>query len=243
MRIWSLTALVVLASSLALGCAGTGDTPKSEADGQGSGETSTADSPPAGAGGDAGDMSLLMNPKAAVFKDKAPSTYRAKFETSKGNFVVEVDRALAPRGADRFYHLVNQGYYDGCRFFRVVEGFMVQFGMNGDPKITQAWQGAKILDDVPKETNGRGMITFATSGPHSRTTQVFINFKDNSFLDRQGFAPFGRVVEGMDEVVDKLHNGYGDGLPQHIISARGNEFLDSEYPDLDFVIKASIIEG
>ncbi len=240
MRIWSLTTVLALASAVAVGCASSGDKAKTDDGAEARAEAAMSEDAPASDAGHAGETSLLMDPKAGAFKEKAPSTYRVKVETTKGDFVVEVDRALAPRGADRFYNLVRHGFYDDCRFFRVVEGFVVQFGMNGDPTITQAWQTAKILDDIPKESNQRGTITFATSGPHSRTTQVFINFKDNSFLDRQGFAPFGRVVEGMDTVVDELYDGYGDGLPQDRISARGNEFLDAEYPNLDHVIAATI---
>ena len=133
----------------------------------------------------------LKNP--AEMKETAPATYKAKFETSAGDFVVEVHRDWAPKGADRFYNLVKNGFFDDCRFFRVVPNFMVQFGINGDPAVqTRLARTTDIADDPVKESNKRGYITFATAGPNTRTTQVFINFKDNTGLDAQGFAPFGR---------------------------------------------------
>src|SRR5690349_23842335 len=140
----------------------------------------------------AGDLS---NP--ASLTEKAPATYKVKFDTSKGSFVVEVHRDWAPNGADRFYNLVKNGFYNDARFFRVISDFMVQFGINGNPKISQVWQDANIPDDPVKQSNIRGMITFATAGPHTRTTQVFINFGDNAALDGQGFSPFGKVISGM----------------------------------------------
>src|SRR4051812_49202774 len=152
----------------------------------------------------------LSNP--AALTEKATATFKAKFDTSKGVFVVQVNRDWAPNGADRFYNLVKNGFYDDTRFFRVISGFMVQFGINGDPRLSPAWRSARIPDDRVAQSNKRGMITFATSGPNSRTTQVFINFRDNAGLDSQGFAPFGQVISGMD-VVDKLHAGYGEGAP------------------------------
>ena len=146
----------------------------------------------------------------AKLKDVAPATFRANFETSVGVFVVEVTRAWAPRGADRFYNLVKNGYFDGVRFFRVVPNFMVQFGIHGDPKLNAVWSEANLIDDPVVQSNKRGFVTFAkTAAPNSRSTQVFINFKDNSFLDPQVFAPFGQVVAGM-EVVDKLYGEYGE---------------------------------
>ena len=183
----------------------------------------------------------LLNP--AQLGEKAPETFRAKFSTSKGDFVVEVTRAWSPNGADRFYNLVKNGYYNDCRFFRVIDNFMVQFGINGDPSLNQVWNQARITDDPVKQSNQRGYITFAMSGqPNSRTTQVFINYKDNSFLDEQRFAPFGRVIEGMD-VVDSFYNEYkgvpSDNQPQ--IQARGNAYLNKEFPKLDYIKSASII--
>ena len=169
-------------------------------------------------------------------------TFRAKFATSKGDFVIEVTRDWSPNGADRFYNLVKNGYYDDCRFFRVINNFMVQFGINGDPLLNQVWSFALISDDPVKKSNTRGYVSFATSGPNSRTTQVFINYGDNSRLDAQGFAPFGRVVEGM-KVVDSLFSEY-QGVPsdnQPRIQAQGNAYLNKEFPRLDYIKSASII--
>jgi peptidyl-prolyl cis-trans isomerase A (cyclophilin A) len=177
--------------------------------------------------------------------EKAPETYKAKFDTSKGAFVVEVHRDWAPLGADRFYNLVKNGFYDDVRFFRVLDDFMAQFGINGDPAVMAAWRGADLKDDPVKQSNKRGFITFATGGPNSRTTQVFISFKDNVSLDSQGFSPFGQVVSGMD-VVDKLYSGYGEGAPrgkgpdQTRTQMEGNAYLTKEYPKLDFIKKATI---
>jgi peptidyl-prolyl cis-trans isomerase A (cyclophilin A) len=185
----------------------------------------------------------LANP--AALNEKAPATYKAKFDTSKGVFIVEVRRDWAPNGADRFYNLVKKGFFDDTRFFRVVPNFMVQFGINGDPKVSAPWRGARIQDDKVTQSNKRGHITFATSGPNSRTTQVFVNFKDNNFLDSQGFAPFGQVVTGMN-VVDALYSGYGEGAPsgkgpdQGRIQMEGNDYLTKSFPQLDYVKKASI---
>ncbi len=181
----------------------------------------------------------------AALKEKAPAIYKARFETSKGAFVVEVHRDWAPAGADRFYNLVKNGYFDDVRFFRVLKDFMAQFGVHGDPAIAAKWRNARIPDDPVRQSNKRGFITFATSGPNSRTTQVFINFRDNSPLDGQGFAPFGRVTSGM-EVVDKLYSGYGEGAPggtgpdQSQIQREGNAYLVRYFPSLDRVIKATI---
>ena len=147
-----------------------------------------------------GQSANLANPSA--LRETAPATYKARFETSKGAFVVDVTREWAPNGADRFFNLVKNGFYDGVRFFRVLDGFMAQFGINGDPKISAAWRGARIPDDPVKQSNRRGFITYAMAGPNTRTSQVFINFGDNSSLDSQGFSPFGQVIQGMD-VVDK----------------------------------------
>jgi len=185
----------------------------------------------------------LGNP--AALKEQAPPVYRVDFDTSKGTFVVEVHRDWAPFGADRFYNLVKNGFYDGARFFRVIEGFMVQFGINGDPKVSAVWREARIQDDPVRVSNKRTFITFATAGPNTRTTQVFINFGDNHNLDSQGFAPFGQVVAGMD-VVDKLYNGYGEGAPrghgpdQSRLQAEGNAYLASGFANLDYIKKATI---
>jgi peptidyl-prolyl cis-trans isomerase A (cyclophilin A) len=181
----------------------------------------------------------------AVLNEKAPENYKVRFETSKGTFIIEVRRDVAPNGADRFYNLVKNGFYDNARFFRVVSGFMVQFGINGDPAIMAKWRDATIKDDVVKTSNVRGFVTFATSGPDSRTTQVFINFKNNDRLDGMGFAPFGRIISGMD-VVDRLFPDYGEGAPngpgpdQSRIQREGNAYLNKEFPKLDYVKKATI---
>jgi peptidyl-prolyl cis-trans isomerase A (cyclophilin A) len=187
----------------------------------------------------------LANP--AALNEQAPATYKAQFDTSKGSFVLEVNRAWAPHGADRFYNLVKNGFYDNVRFFRVLTGFMAQFGINGSPAVSAKWRGANIPDDPVKQSNTRGMITFATSGPNSRTTQVFINFGNNAQLDRSGFAPFGHVVSGMN-VVDKFYAGYGEGAPsgagpdQGQTQAQGNAYLTKAFPKLDYVKKASIVK-
>jgi peptidyl-prolyl cis-trans isomerase A (cyclophilin A) len=190
----------------------------------------------------AGDLS-----DPASLNEKAPAVYQAKFDTSKGPFVIEVHRDWAPNGADRFYNLVKNGFYNDVRFFRVLEGFMAQFGINGDPSISAVWREANIKDDPVKVSNTRGMITFATAGPNTRTTQVFINFGDNAGLDGQGFSPFGKVVSGM-EVVDSLYGGYGEGAPrgdgpdQGQVQAQGNAYLAKAYPKLDYVKTATIVQ-
>jgi len=181
----------------------------------------------------------------ANLNEKAPATFKAKFDTSKGVFVIEVNRDWAPNGADRFYNLVKNGFYDNVRFFRVISGFMVQFGINGDPKISAPWREARIADDPVKQSNKRGNITFAMAGPNTRTSQVFINFADNANLDNSGFSPFGRVISGMD-VVDKLNPEYGEGGPrgrgpdQGRLQMEGNAYLNKEFSRMDFVKKATI---
>ncbi|HSH76370.1 MAG TPA: peptidylprolyl isomerase [Longimicrobiales bacterium] len=204
-----------------------------------------------GEGGGAGTPadSPLLDPTSEAMNATAPDSYRARFETSSGDFVIEVQRSLAPNGADRFYNLVRNGYYDGVRFFRVLDGFMAQFGMHGDPQVTARWRSAQIPDDPVAGSNTRGTVTFAMTGqPNSRTTQVFINFGDNMNLDGMGFAPFGQVVDGMD-VVDELYSGYGEGAPngsgpsQAQIQAEGNRYLESEFPQLDYVVRATIVGG
>ena len=179
----------------------------------------------------------------AKLNEKAPETFRAKFSTSKGDIIVEVTRAWSPNGADRFYNLVKNGYYNDCRFFRVIDNFMVQFGINGDPALNQVWYQAKIADDPVKQSNKRGYVTFAMTGqPNSRTTQVFINYKDNSFLDKDRFTPFGIVVEGM-EVADSFFKEYQEAPSnnQQQIQARGNAYLNKEFPKLDYIKSASIL--
>jgi peptidyl-prolyl cis-trans isomerase A (cyclophilin A) len=176
----------------------------------------------------------------ARLKDVAPATFKARFDTSAGPFVVEVNRDWAPKGADRFYNLVKYGFFDGARFFRVIPKFMVQFGMNGDPSIQAAWQDANLIDDPVKQSNKRGYVTFAKTGqPNSRSTQVFINFGDNSRLDADGFAPFGVVVSGM-EAVDKINPEYREKPEQGRIQMQGNAYLNKAFPKLDYVTKATI---
>ncbi|MCA9034063.1 MAG: peptidylprolyl isomerase [Planctomycetaceae bacterium] len=168
-------------------------------------------------------------------------TFKVKFESTAGDFVIEVNREWAPIGAQRFYDLVKSGFYDECRFFRVVPDFMVQFGLNGDPAINGQWD-RNLKDDPVKQSNERGFITFAkTALPNSRTTQVFINFKANTFLDSDGFAPFGEVIEGMENV-DAIYSGYGEKPDQGRIQSSGNEYLKGSFPNLDYVKKATIIE-
>lgn len=181
----------------------------------------------------------LLEPEK--LNEQAPESYRVIFETTKGNFVVEVTRELAPLGADRFYNLVKNGFYDEAKFFRVVPGFVVQFGIPADPRVAAAWRTQTIEDDPVKGTNEKGTITFATAGPNSRTTQVFINFADNSRLDRMGFAPFGKVVEGMD-VVENINAEYGERPNQGMIQAQGNAYLEREFPNLDAIKSAKIAE-
>jgi peptidyl-prolyl cis-trans isomerase A (cyclophilin A) len=184
----------------------------------------------------------LKNP--AGLKEQAPAVYKASFDTSAGTFVLEVHRDWAPKGADRFYNLVKSGFFDDVRFFRVIPGFMVQFGMHGDPAVQAAWTNARIQDDPVKESNKRGYITFAKpNAPNSRSTQVFINFSDNTNLDSMGFAPFGKVVTGMS-VVDKINATYGakPGDDQGNIAAGGNAYLAKTYPKLDYIKKATIVE-
>ncbi len=174
-----------------------------------------------------------------------PGLYRVRLETNKGNVVIEVHKDWAPEGAERFHRLVQQGFYDGARFFRVVRDFVVQFGIAGDPRVNARWRGLTIKDDPVRESNRHGFVTFATSGPNTRTTQVFINLNDNVRLDKLGFAPFGQVVEGMD-VVDSFWKFYGDGPPkgsgpdQEQIERRGNAYLEEKFPRLDYILKARL---
>ena len=178
--------------------------------------------------------------------EHAPDSYKARFDTSKGQFVVAVTRAWAPVGADRFYTLVKNGFYDGARFFRVVPGFVVQFGIAADPAVNAKWRNANIQDDPVTQSNKPGMVTFAAARtPNSRSTQVFINLADNSRLDATGFAPFGTVSDGMD-VVQQFYGEYGEGPPmgpgpdQARAQTEGNAYLIREFPKLDYIRKATI---
>jgi len=181
----------------------------------------------------------LLHP--ALLKAKAPAIFKARFTTTKGDFVIEVHRDWSPLGADRFYNLVKNGFYNRAHFFRVVSGFVVQFGLSPTPGVNTAWHDATIQDDPVTQTNSKGSITFATSGPNTRTTQLFISLGDNARLDAMGFSPFGKVIEGMD-VVEKLYSGYGEAPDQGRIQAEGKPYLDANFPQLDS-IKLARIEG
>ena len=176
----------------------------------------------------------------AKLTEKAPETFKAQFDTTKGKFTIEVTRSQAPNGADRFYNLVKSGYFTDIAFFRVVPGFMCQFGINGDPSISAKWREASIQDDPVKGSNTRGTITFATAGPNTRTTQLFISFGNNAFLDGQGFSPFGKVTDGMD-VVDKINSESGERPNQGRIQMEGNAYLKKDFPNLDYIKSATII--
>ena len=169
-----------------------------------------------------------------------PAVFRVRFETSKGPFVAEIHRDWAPLAADRFYDLVQQKYFDDNRFFRVVPGFVAQFGLSGFPKASQYWSMVPIQDEPRKEHNDRGALSFAQAGANSRTSQVFINITDNSSnLDPQGFAPFGRVVQGMESVQD-IYSGYGDKPDYSRIMKEGNAYLNDAFPGLDFIRTARV---
>ena len=182
----------------------------------------------------------------AKLTEKAPETFKAQFDTTKGKITIEVTRSLSPNGADRFYNLVRSGYFKDIAFFRVIPGFMCQFGIHGDPSVSSKWRQASIADDPVKGSNTRGTITFATAGPNTRTTQMFINLVDNVRLNGSGFSPFGKVTEGMD-VVDKLNGEYGEGAPdgrgpaQGRVQSEGNAFLKKDFPNLDYIKSATII--
>lgn len=166
---------------------------------------------------------------------------QVKFETTKGDFVVEVHPEWAPLGAERFLDLVRSGFYDGCKFFRVVPGFVVQWGINGDPEVQAKWRDAGIDDEPVKQSNTRGMMTFAKGGPNSRTSQIFISFGDNSRLDAMGFPAFAKVVSGM-EVVEQINAEYGESPDQQSIQYEGNRYLEASFPRLDGIVKATILE-
>ena len=179
-------------------------------------------------------------------KGRAPDQYTVELDTTKGAIVIDVRREWAPHGADRFYELVQNGYFSDVAFFRVISGFMAQVGISGDPALNAEWRAKRIPDDPVKASNARGTVTFATSGPNSRTTQFFINFGDNSRLDGMGFAPFGKVKDMAP--VDALYDGYGEGAPrgrgpdQGQLQARGNAYLRESFPKLDYIKSAKVIE-
>jgi cyclophilin family peptidyl-prolyl cis-trans isomerase len=186
------------------------------------------------------DRALL---RPALLKDKAPGSYQVKFTTTRGEFVVTVTRAWAPLGADRFYNLVKHHYYDNSSFFRVVPDFVVQFGLSAYPPVSAAWKDTNIKDDPVTQSNKKGSITFATAGPNTRTTQVFISLKDNTRLDSMGFAPFG-VVEGKGmDVVEMMYGQYGDnaGPDQDQIQKQGKPYLDKGWPKLDSIKSATLV--
>jgi peptidyl-prolyl cis-trans isomerase A (cyclophilin A) len=186
----------------------------------------------------------LLQPE--TLRAKAPTEFQVKFETTAGDFTVKVTRAWSPNGADRIYNLVQHHFYDGAAFFRVLSGFMAQFGLSAYPEVNQVWEHANIKDDPLVQSNHRGFVTFATAGPNTRTTQIFINFGDNASLDHQGFTPFGVVTDGMD-VVDKLYSSYGEGAPeghgpnQTLVGARGRAYLEKYFPKLDTIRTATIV--
>jgi len=181
----------------------------------------------------------LLNP--ASLHATAPAVYDVKFHTTKGDFTMQVTRAWAPLGADRFYNLVEHHFYDGASLFRVVPGFVVQFGLSADPRVSAAWSHANLKDDPVKESNGLGYITFAMAGPNTRTTQVFISLQNNARLDSMGFAPFGKVIEGMD-VVEKFYGGYGDNGPdQGLLTKEGKAYVEKNFPKLDTILTARLV--
>ncbi|MCO4770239.1 MAG: peptidylprolyl isomerase [Deltaproteobacteria bacterium] len=187
----------------------------------------------------------LLDPSKAT--EQAPAKYTVKFETTKGDILIDVTREWSPNGADRFYNLVKIGYYDNdIAMFRVISGFMAQFGIHGDPAVNTVWRAAKIDDDPVKGSNTAGMVTFAMAGPNTRTTQIFMNLVDNKNLDAMKFSPFGKV-QNMD-VLGTIHSGYGEGAPrgrgphQGMVQSKGNQYLQANFPDLDYIKKASIVE-
>jgi len=184
------------------------------------------------------DAGPLGNP--AALTAESPATFSVAFDTSKGRFVVDVHRDWAPIGADRFYNLVKAGFFTDVRFFRVIGGQLAQFGMHGDPAVQSAWRDAEIQDDPVRHGNTRGTISFASRGPNTRTTQLFINMRDNSPYDRLGFAPFGEVTSGI-EVVDSIYSGYEERPDQPRIDSEGNAYLAREFPNLDYIQKATIL--
>jgi peptidyl-prolyl cis-trans isomerase A (cyclophilin A) len=181
----------------------------------------------------------LLKPATVLLT--APPVFKARIENTRDAFVIEVHRDWAPNGADRFYSLVKAGFYDRCIFFRVLPYFMVQFGINGDPRIQAAWRDATMADDPVKASNKRGSVAFTMVGKNTRTTQVFINYRDNVMLDAQGFAPFGTVVQGMN-AVGELESKYGDRPDQKRIVVEGNGYLNRDFPGLSMITRATIVK-
>ncbi|MCB9662885.1 MAG: peptidylprolyl isomerase [Alphaproteobacteria bacterium] len=244
-------ALPVLVLALGLGCGGESPTSSpseapaeaeapSKAEAPAEAQTPAKAAPAAAADGSAS----LRDPSA--FTAEAPPTYTVRLDTTAGEVLVDVERAWAPLGADRFYNLVKGGFYDGVAFFRVIDNFMAQVGLHGDPEVNVAWRMARIKDDPVTQSNTRGMVTFATAGPNTRTTQIFFNYKDNRNLDAMGFAPFGKVRDMT--ALDALYKGYGEGAPsgrgpnQGRIQQEGARYLEAEFPNLSYIRKAEIVE-
>src|SRR5216684_6044725 len=216
-------------------------TPKAETPAAAPAQPEAAASAPAAAPRSGYDHALL---RSALLKDKAPETFQVKFTTTRGDFVVSVNRGWAPIGADRFYNLVKHHFYDNASFFRVVPGFVVQFGISAYPAVSAAWKNADLKDDPVTQSNKRGYLTFATAGPNTRTTQVFISLKDNASLDAQGFAPFGVVDPPGMKVVEMFYDQYGDSTPrdyQDQISGQGKPYLDKNFPKLDSIKSATLV--
>lgn len=219
-RLFAVTLMLVIAA-----CGGTNDA--------GDSESSIARSP-------------LLRPDN--YMETAPDRYQVRLETSAGDVVIQVYREWGPIGADRFYNLAKGGYYDDSRVYRVVDGFMAQFGLHENPYVSQAWKSEFLVDDPVVESNTRGRVAFAKGGRHTRTTEIFISYKDNSALDGEGFTPIGEVVEGM-EAVDAFYADYGDGPPrgdgpyQAMAAARGNEYLDADFPELTRIVRATVTPG
>jgi peptidyl-prolyl cis-trans isomerase A (cyclophilin A) len=190
--------------------------------------------------------SPLLQPRARDERAAAPDTFVVRFTTTKGPFDVQFVRAWAPRGADRVYYLVKSGYYEGVRFYRVLPNFVAQFGASGDPRVAKIWDVRTIPDDPVRQSNARGTVTFATAGPNTRTTQIFVNLANSPRLDRLGFAPLGRVVRGLS-VVESLYSGYGEGPPegkgpdQDRLAAEGNRYLERSFPRLDWVRETKVV--
>lgn len=180
----------------------------------------------------------LLNP--ATLNAKAPEVFKVKMTTTKGDVIIQVNRGWAPLGVDRFYNLIRSGFYKDAAFFRVIPGFVAQFGIPARPDVAAVWDRARIPDDRVIQSNKRGTLTFATAGPNTRTTQIFINYRDNTPLDTQGFAPFGEVIEGMD-LVDKFFSGYGETPDQGRITAQGKAYLDRSFPNLDRIVNAVVM--
>jgi len=181
--------------------------------------------------------------KPETLKEKAPDEYEVKFKTTRGDFTVQVTRAWSPLGADRFYNLVKGHFYDNTAFFRVVPGFVVQFGIAEKPAVSAAWKHSDITDDPVTQSNKRGYLSFATAGPNTRTTQIFINLKDNPRLDGMGFSPFAVVEANGMNVVEMMYEGYGDnaGPDQDQIEKQGTPYLKKGWPKLDYIQSASLV--